>query len=430
MFESLDIQNPKRGGHAQSNWDMFFPYYAGFPETFAGAILRSSHLANTATILDPWNGSGTTTYAAAHLGFASFGLDLNPAMVIVARARLLASSEADSLSPLAQEIVRRASAPGAEIAEDDALLSWYSRRVACFIRALEREIRVHLVSELALPPNGRLDRISGIAATFYVALFSVCRKLADRFRASNPTWIKVPKPGDRKIWLKPERFAAQFIANIHGMAKALNSGKVGPHRDRGLSEIRLADTTKATLAPSSVDFVLTSPPYCTRIDYTAATRIELAVLSPLLQSTIKDLGRQMTGSIRVPTHDISVSESWGPCCSTFLESLRQHDSKASSGYYYKTHLDYFDKIGRSIREISTAMKPEAGAIFVVQDSHYKELHNDLPTILTEMAQHTGLQLRKRSDFELRQTMARINPHARRYNARGKTVEAVLCFQKA
>ena len=34
------------------------------------------------------------------------------------------------------------------------------------------------------------------------------------------------------------------------------------------------------IAADSVDFVLTSPPYCTRIDSTAATRIELAVLAP------------------------------------------------------------------------------------------------------------------------------------------------------
>ena len=37
-------------------------------------------------ILDPWNGSGTTTYAASQLGYTSRGLDLNPVMNIVARA--------------------------------------------------------------------------------------------------------------------------------------------------------------------------------------------------------------------------------------------------------------------------------------------------------------------------------------------------------
>ena len=49
-------------------------------------------------MLDPWNGSGTTTYAAAQLGHSSIWLDLNPVMVIVARARLLSPSEADLIS--------------------------------------------------------------------------------------------------------------------------------------------------------------------------------------------------------------------------------------------------------------------------------------------------------------------------------------------
>ena len=42
----------------------------------------------------------------------------------------------------------------------------------------------------------------------------------------------------------------------------------------------LADTTSTILDEGSIDLVLTSPPYCTCIDDSAATRIELAVLQP------------------------------------------------------------------------------------------------------------------------------------------------------
>lgn len=429
MFETLSIQNPKRNGQAQTSWEGFFPYYAGFPETFADGLLSSSKLPHDAIIFDPWNGSGTTTHVASHLGYASIGLDLNPAMVVIARARLLATSEADSLEPLAHEILKCAVASAEAIDDGDPLLQWYCRGVAAFIRSLEREIRAHLVGQSALPQTGKLDRISGLAATFYVALFAVCRELVVRFRGSNPTWLKVPRPGDRKVWVKRERLAAQYAANIRGMAAALNSRKRDSSGDRGVAEIHLADSTNMILAEKSVDLVLTSPPYCTRIDYTAATRIELAVLDPLLRTTIVDLGRNMIGSVRVPTRDIIVSDRWGDRCRSFLRSLREHNSKASAGYYYKTHLDYFDKMSRSINEVSKTLKLGAGAIFVVQDSHYKDLHNDLPAIIIEMANVAGLHLRKRVDFQLRQTMARLNPHSRRYNGSAKTVEAVLCFEK-
>src|SRR5204862_4487117 len=100
-----------------------------------------------------------------------------------------------------------------------------------------------------------------------------------------------------------------------------------------------AHTSTKALEDESVDLALTSPPYCTRIDYTAATRIELAVLAPSMQADPEDLSRRMIGSTRVPRQEIEISPAWGPRCHDFLEALRRHRSKASSGYYYRIHLD-------------------------------------------------------------------------------------------
>lgn len=194
-------------------------------------------------------------------------------------------------------------------------------------------------------------------------------------------------------------------------------------------DIRIADSTTIALPPSSVDFVLTSPPYCTRIDYTAATRIELALLAPLIESTPSELSRQMIGSTRVPLSEIDVSESWGTRCLQFLDALKRHPSKASSGYYYRTHVDYFDKIGRSVANVSAALKSAGIAVFVVQDSYYKDLHNDVPSMLSDIAERRGLALRRREDFQLVRSMSGINPHTRIYKRAPGAVESVLCFQK-
>jgi hypothetical protein len=64
-FDRLQIVSPKRTPAGQSGWDGFFPYYAGYPETFARSLLKSAALPRGASVLDPWNGSGTTTYSAA-----------------------------------------------------------------------------------------------------------------------------------------------------------------------------------------------------------------------------------------------------------------------------------------------------------------------------------------------------------------------------
>ncbi len=65
MFEQLKIISPKRDRRSQTGWEGFFPYYAGYPETFAATLLSSANLRADAVICDPWNGSGTTTYAAS-----------------------------------------------------------------------------------------------------------------------------------------------------------------------------------------------------------------------------------------------------------------------------------------------------------------------------------------------------------------------------
>jgi DNA modification methylase len=98
LTSNLAIISPKRTSKSENLWEGFFPYYAGFPEAFASSILRTSGLSSESTVLDPWNGSGTTTYAASKLGIPTIGFDINPVMVVVGRARLLAAQIASSRS--------------------------------------------------------------------------------------------------------------------------------------------------------------------------------------------------------------------------------------------------------------------------------------------------------------------------------------------
>ncbi|WP_410712175.1 DNA methyltransferase [Bradyrhizobium sp. BEA-2-5] len=46
-------------------------------------------------VLDPWNGSGTTTSVANGAGLTAVGIDINPAMAVVAKARLSPTTTKD-----------------------------------------------------------------------------------------------------------------------------------------------------------------------------------------------------------------------------------------------------------------------------------------------------------------------------------------------
>lgn len=425
----LDVISPKRTRVADPGWEGFFPYYAGFPLPFAQRLLASAKLDSDAIVLDPWNGSGTTTYAAADAGLSSIGLDLNPVMVLVARARTLATSEADALNPLAKRIAGLARGPAPACEADDELLLWFDESTSRCLRELEVAIRDTLVGELAMPATGpNLDMLSAIAATQYVAMFRVLRILGAGFRTSNPTWTKRPRASDGRARADRAVIHRQFLAAVAGMSTALSARRSLLTQPPSFVEILNRDSADPIGYDQGVDLVLTSPPYCTRIDYVAATRLELALLQPLRERSTAELSAKMLGSTRAPRDAGDPQEQWGDTCQAFLKRVKSHSSKASSGYYYRTHLDYFSKLSASVCNVRKSLKDSGAAVFVVQDSYYKEVHNDLPGIVIEMCRLNGLALSRRENFQISRTMAGRHRYVKAYRDVATAVESVLCFE--
>jgi hypothetical protein len=250
-FDQLRIQSPKRTKSSLTGWDGFFPYYAGFPESFANDIISSANLSEGSVIFDPWNGSGTTTFAATTHALHSIGLDLNPAMVVIAKARLLPISEADSIEPLGLKIVELAQADVEATDRNDPLHIWFGKGNTKAIRSIEKSIRSHLVGSLT-HSNGQLhlDNLSSLAATNFVALFSLCRKLAHKFRSTNPTWLRYPRTDESKPRYNNESIYEQFLKNLKEMAHALHARDKVPGHDGTLPEIRIGDSPWHITSPS------------------------------------------------------------------------------------------------------------------------------------------------------------------------------------
>jgi len=417
----LEIISPKRDKTSSTGWAGFFPYYAGYPEKFATTLLNSADLSADSVILDPWNGSGTTTHAAATLGFGSIGIDINPVMVIVARARMLPSSESDSLQALAKTVLKAATSANA--GKETSLDLWFSQRSARFIRKIESSIRQHMVGQLTLTPRGaRLRHLSAIAAANYVALFSAVRNIASSCIGSNPTWTKIP---EKKVRSSPAKIEEAYLNEIDRMAASLEASQ---YRCGNASEIRLGDASKPMVSDNRADLILTSPPYCTRIDYAAATRIELAILEPILGPSAWNLRRELMGSVLTPREPLSIQKSWGRTTQEFLEKVASHPSRASGGYYLNTHIDYFHKLHSSLSRCGKALKPRGKAVFVVQNSFYKEIENPLNRILTEMCENMDLTLLREEIFESGRTMAHINSQSRKYVKTRKSQEFVVVVE--
>lgn len=427
MNPAIEIPNPKLYADAPDSGELrLYPYYAGYASTFTESVLKGMDLPKGSFVLDPWNGSGTTSLMAARLGYAAIGQDLNPVMVLVAKAALLPKTEASSLQPLAAAIIKASVKKISHPLPDDPLLTWFVPNGAAAIRSLEAEINRCLVSSskyMPLTEASRLNDASSIAAFFYVALFRVCREMLKSFVPSNPTWIKKPKSLAERKRPDSERILSEFFNQVSTLA-----GRLTLQNSEGKAAILLANSENMPIENDAIDGVLGSPPYCTRIDYAVATSIELAVLRVGGQEA-DQLRRTLMGSATVPKQAADINAQWGRTCLNFLKSLHAHPSKASSTYYYKNHAAYFCSLANSMSEINRVLKPGRGAVLVVQDSHYKDLHNDVPQIVVEMGAAHGLSLRLKRDFIASRSMSGLNRHSKKYRPSQEAKESVLWLVK-
>jgi hypothetical protein len=385
-------------------------------------------LPSGATILDPWNGAGTTTEAGAAHGYSVHGYDINPVMVLVAKARLLTSTVLPSIDPICSDILRKARRATISLL-NDPIEAWLSPATTASIRRIEISIQRLLVPAPAYVPiisRGTLDAVSSLAAFYYTALFKTLRLLLSPLRGSNPTWFPQGAPKTR-LRLSEAVIHRTFAAEVRRLAQALDSGIAT--RTQVTGNIELAASSALPMAEASVDAVVCSPPYCTRLDYAIATTPELAVLGAD-HAAIRRLRDAMIGSptISSGSHNIATHD-WGRTCAHFLRRVREHPSKASGGYYSKVFLSYFAGMSTSLRELARIAKPSAPVILVVQDSYYKDVRNDLATILSEMARSVGFSLEHRDDFVVGTSLRSINTRSRAYHRNCAVIESALLFRR-
>lgn len=191
----------------------------------------------------------------------------------------------------------------------------------------------------------------------------------------------------------------------------------------------IGNSMSISAGENTIDFLLTSPPYCTRIDYGVYTMPELAVLGYDAKNNWSSLRSSLIGTTTVPEKLPCFDEQWGNTCSEFVTELMSHNSKVSQSYYLKNHLQYFETMFKSVKEISRVLKNGGGCALVIQDSYYKEIHNNLPIIIAEMAVNNGLSLFSKTDFKSVNNMADVNPGTKKYRPQAEATESVLLFNK-
>ena len=190
---------------------------------------------------------------------------------------------------------------------------------------------------------------------------------------------------------------------------------LGKPRKRGTLDLRVGSCLDVlpTLPSDSVDFVLTSPPYCNRYDYTRTYALELVFLG-CDQPRIRDLRQQMLSCTVENNEKVSLIrnayegrgrlKAWEIVDDAFrsqaalqevlqvLEDYRVLD-KLNNPNIVKMVRNYFYEMAFVVYEMARVMQPGGKAVIVNDNVRYagEEVPADL--ILSSLAEQFGLTIR-------------------------------------
>lgn len=412
-FDPRDIASPKRAKYGDpkvvADW---YGYYAGYSGHFVHDVLQSFDATQRSVVLDPWNGSGTTTAIAALIGCEARGFDLNPAMTVISRARTAWTVEADDIIREIQSSMRRIRNPR------PTNLPWLSEATN---HALGYILQAVSASRIASEFR-RCDQ-ECVAMT---ALFGTARHVLAPLQGTNRTWWK--SDCRDPIDVAHEDVTSSFFNNIRRFASSIDHSLVPPGVTPRSPLVSVGNSRSLPMADDTVDVVVTSPPYLTRLDYVTAMLPELLLLG-LTEEELVSLRKKMTGNTMggcSPWCD----QRWGHEAADLINHATEAAMvrKRSDGRYYAaTFARYFDDLFNSLTEIDRVAKKGAAIAIVVQGSRHRGRLADLPLVVYQMA--TSLEW-KRSRVIAWPTrdIGRLNPYSRRYTAHA-VLETALLFTK-
>ena len=384
----------------------WYRFVLSFPSHLVRDYLGVLRVDSTQRVLDPFCGTGTTLVECKKLGIPSVGIERNPMAEFATRTKLDWSVEPDALVSHAERIAAQALDQFQDQGMDDL-------GVAPLFQA--NAPRIAELRTLPLDRQSLLlkNSISPLPLHKTLLLLDMLEQQRDETLSHH------------------ERLAlaaalVSEIGNLHfgpevGVGRIREDAPViGPWLDRvrmmgrDLTTLRKQAATDATvhfadsrrseeyLNPSSIDAVITSPPYPNEKDYTRTTRLESVLLGFVrdkqdLRGMKQGLVRSNTRSVyKADEDDALVARHEGIQRIARLIEERRIELGKTSGFerqYARVTKLYFGGMVRHLAGLRSRLRPGARLAYVVGDqASYLRVMIRTGQILGELAQTLGYEL--------------------------------------
>jgi DNA modification methylase len=379
----------------------WYRFVLSYPPHLVQTYIEKFGLNQQSVVLDPFCGTGTTLVEAKLAGMKAIGIEANVFPHFATSVKLDWNIDPDLLLRQARQIGNKALSILKEQGIDDDF-SFEIDQPDIQLKELPPEaaslILTNSISPLPLHKTlVLLECLQDYQNEPYYrhALLALAKALV--FKISNlhfgpEVGVKKPK-NDAPV-------VSNWLLEIEKIAQDLRlvSGKQYPEAQVYLTDARNLDN----ISPSSIDAVITSPPYPNEKDYTRTTRLESVLLGFIrnkaeLRELKKRLVRSNTrGVYKTDDDDLWVSEH--PEIQRIANDIekRRIELGKDSGFeklYGKVTKLYFGGMTRHLSELRRVLRPGAQLAYVVGDqASYLRVMIRTGQLLADIAQPLGYEL--------------------------------------
>lgn len=381
----------------------WYRFVLSFPPHLVNSYIKKFKLRENQTLLDPFCGTGTTLVEAKRLGIPSVGIEANVMAHFASQVKVDWEVAADGLYQHAVEVAECATKKMKSAGVEDDPLFQIDLNKKAVLQTLELEKAKLLLKDSIspLPLHKTLVLLEILKEArhenyYRHELLALAKALV--FSISNLRFG--PEVGIGRL----KTDASVIAVWLHEVKKMANDLRQLPKGKNTQAQVHLADSRQINklLKPSSVDAVITSPPYPNEKDYTRTTRLESVLLGFInnraeLQALKRNLVRSNTRTVYKGDNDHQWIENNEEIqrLAAAIEQRRIELGK-TSGFerlYAKVTKLYFGGMSRHLAELREKLKPGAQLAYVVGDqASFLRVMIRTGQLLADIAQSLGYEV--------------------------------------
>lgn len=360
------------------------PWIGGFSGAFVEDSLKR-FTQGGCTVLDPFCGVGTTLVESARMGCESVGIELNPFAALAARVK--SNAHALSVDELNCRLLalsgnwKSRSAERLYPAEFGTREPFFSNENLCQVNKL-----LNWLDELPNDLETDMLRVAVGSMIVSVSNYSYEPSLSTRSKAGRPT-------------LGIQDVLHAFSVRVQSMMFDVDLIKAESKWASSTVHVANSMNMSRLLKPSSVDLIITSPPYLNNYHYVRNSRPHLFLLGLISSRTaLIDLQESNFGKYWQTVRNRPLPEITAKCSTvgTIVEELK--DAKHSGKQLYNGTgwaaytITYFNDSKLCLSNCFKVVKRGSKAVFVLGDSYLHGVYIPVHEVFGCIAEEVGFKV--------------------------------------